>query len=187
MSRPLAAAALIALAAVCISCTSRPPAQSADQVAAHDADGQAPGVQRLDAAVRRVVNSATPSVVRIFFGEGDALTGTIISPDGIVLTCAHLPVPVGGAVTVGHADGRRSPAKVLSKLPEEGEFRVGKDIALVQILAPGPWPCAPVAAAAPVSSEEPLLALGFPDTMLFGSDRATDPLYVRMGFRIRDP
>lgn len=180
------ATTLVAVAAGSALATSHLLAGSTDQ-AAQPAQLESEAAVRFDAAVRQVVTVVSPSVVRVFFGEGDMLTGTLISADGTVLTCAHLPVPVGETVTIGLLDGRRSPAKVVSKLPDAGESRAGKDIALVRILDPGPWPFAPVAEKAPVSPDEPLLALGFPDTLLFGSDRAIDPLYVRMGFQIRDP
>lgn len=141
----------------------------------------------LDATIQAALRRALPSVVRVFFGEDEMLTGTIISEDGLVLTCAHLPVDVGGAVRVGLADGRAATAKVLSKLPEPGQSRAGRDLALLQIAEAGPWPAAAVAETSPADDETPLLAVGFPDTLLYGADRSADPLYVRLGRAVRSP
>jgi S1-C subfamily serine protease len=74
----------------------------------------------LDAAIQAAFAATGPSIVQVWFGEGDMLSGTIISEDGLVLTCAHLPVPVGGDAQLGLSDGRRVPATVLSKLPAPG-------------------------------------------------------------------
>lgn len=148
------------------------------------ADDSPVAPQSLDAAIQSVLQKAVPCVVRISFGDGDMLSGTIISEDGLVLTCAHLPVPIGEAVEVGLSDGRRVPAKVLSKLPERGQDNLGRDLALLQISQGGPWPWATLAAAAPTSTREPVLAMGFPDTLLYGPDRTADPLYVRLGYPI---
>lgn len=145
------------------------------------------GPHSADATIQRALQQALPSIVRVWFGEGDMLTGTIVSDDGLVLTCAHLPVPVGGPVEIGLQDGRRVPAKVLSKLPKEGQSNIGRDVALVQISESGPWPRAWVAVTAPAGLDAPVLAAGFPDTMLYGTNRATDPLYVRLGHPILSP
>ncbi len=152
------------------------------------ADGRSPSPQSLESAIQQVLQRATPCVVRVWFGgDGDMLTGTVISDDGLVLTCAHLPVPVGGDVQIGLMDGRRAPALVLSKLPEAGQSNIGMDLAILQITVPGPRACAAVATRSPVVPDELVLALGFPDTLLYGADRAADPMYVRLGHPVNDP
>ncbi len=157
----------------------RPPNENTSDVRAQP--------RTLESAIQDALRASVPSVVRVWFGEGDMLTGTIISSDGLVLTCAHLPVPAGGDVQIGLSDGRRAHATVLSRLPKEGESNLGKDIALLQITEGANWPAATVAMSAPLNDDEPFLALGFPDTLLYGADRESDPLYVRLGHAIRNP
>lgn len=137
--------------------------------------------------IPQLVADTAPTVVQVRFGDTDMITGTLISADGIVLTCAHLPVMVGEEVIIGLSDGRLLPATVLSKLPKDGESRSCKDIALLKVADAGPFPYAPVASSSPRELGGTLLALGFPDTLLLGADRTSDPLYVRIGTQIQDP
>lgn len=141
----------------------------------------------LDEVIQHVIGRVAPSVVRVWCSDEDMITGTIITSDGLVLTCAHLPAPVGGFVRINLADGRESTARVLSKLPKEGESNLGQDLALLRITAEGEWPSAEVGVTSPTDRREHILALGFPDTLLFGPDRTAEPLYIRLGHPFRSP
>ncbi|MFZ4576277.1 MAG: trypsin-like peptidase domain-containing protein, partial [Phycisphaerales bacterium] len=145
------------------------------------------GVQRLELAVHAALARSLPSVVRVYFGEGEMISGTVITPEGLVLTCAHIPAAVGDDVQIGLADGRIVKAKVATKLPREGESNAGRDLAIIRIAEPGRWTCAELAAKAPSDPDALMLAAGFPDTMLYGSERDKDPLYVRLGRASRRP
>ncbi len=128
-----------------------------------------------------VYKKVMPSVVRIWIGDS-MLTGTLIAPDGLVATCAHIPANIGQSVAVVTSDGVRYPAKVISKLAKPGERRMGKDVALVQVLASKKkFPFASIGQSPTTSQTFPLLAIGFPDTLLYGPDRSKDPTYVRFG------
>lgn len=136
--------------------------------------------------VQAVAKRMTPTVVKLETPDG-ILSGTIITEDGLVLTCAHIPAEVGTKVTVGLSDGRRLTGLVKSKLPKPGESRRGKDVALVQIRGGGKFAFARLGQSRGLGVEDPLVAIGFPDTMLYGEDRWKDPAYVRLGHPVVHP
>jgi S1-C subfamily serine protease len=138
---------------------------------------------RIDAAIERV----TPSVVMIMIGGRGSVSGTIISAKGLVLTCAHLDADVGDEVGVRLADGRDVAGRVLSKLGDSEDGLIRKDLALIQMTEGGEWPAVDVAATADVSLETPLLAVGFPATLLYRGAADERPRYVRLGYRAQYP
>jgi len=66
----------------------------------------------------RVYERASPAVVTVTNADKSNGSGTIISPDGIVLTNAHV-VSAGGTITIILSDGRKFPADVVG-FGEEG-------------------------------------------------------------------
>jgi serine protease Do len=83
------------------------------------------------------------------------VSGTIITADGYIATCAHHNTPRGTDVTVRFADGRTAPAKVLGcdhKL----------DIGLLKITAPGPWPFVERKKVADVRVDDVCILAGYP-------------------------
>src|SRR5262245_51075561 len=91
---------------------------------------------RIDATLEQV----SPSVVTLWYGKPPRhVTGTIVTPDGLVVTCAHLSRKAGDPVEVRLADGRKVRGKVLAKLADGRKIRRGRDLALVQIIPKGPW------------------------------------------------
>lgn len=77
---------------------------ASDRVLAQDVDEQ---------VNIRVYQRASPAVVSINVGNGTG-SGSIISPDGLVLTNAHVVETASSAVTVMLADGRRLPADIVA-------------------------------------------------------------------------
>jgi len=93
----------------------------------NDASEQQSDGELLDAyssAVIRVVEIVSPSVVHVqvkgvrggFTAQGSG-SGTILSPDGLVLTNNHV-VEGASAIQLGLTDGRRLPARVLGRDPD---------------------------------------------------------------------
>jgi len=74
----------------------------------------------------RVYEQASPGVVAIDTGSGTG-SGSIITPDGLVLTNAHVVERTEGSVTVKLADGRELVADVVGFDPD------GRDLAALQI------------------------------------------------------
>jgi S1-C subfamily serine protease len=140
--------------------------------------------------IESVLRRATPSVVSLWYGKGrrSHVTGAIISPDGLVITCGHMSVMAGDAVEVALADGRRCEGKVLSKLTaEKDEVR---DLGLVQIGGDGPWPAVELGTAADLGDRDQLIAVGFPNTALYGRRPEDAPCQVRLGHqypKLREP
>ncbi|MGL5063157.1 MAG: S1C family serine protease, partial [Microcoleus sp.] len=85
----------------------------------------------------RVYERASPAVVTVDTDKSNG-SGTIISPDGMVLTNAHV-VAGGGTVNVILSDGRKLPADVV------GFGTDGLDLAVVKIRGQNNLPTIPLA------------------------------------------
>src|SRR5262249_18347700 len=136
---------------------------------------------RIDATLEQV----SPSVVTLWYGKPPRhVTGTIVTPDGLVVTCAHLSRKAGDPVEVRLADGRKVRGKVLAKLADGRKIRRGRDLALVQIIPKGPWPAVALGLGDTLTSDDPVLAVGSGDTGLYGPSGTEPPRYVRLGRRL---
>jgi serine protease Do len=135
-------------------------------------------------AILSVIERVKPALVSLWFGDPPAshATGTIITADGLVLTCAHILVPAGGTVEARTADGRKFTVSVLAKTTNTGEW--GNDLALVQLPGEGPWPFVNVGATTSIALDVPLLAFGYPMTGVLSNPGDLPPCYVRLGYRV---
>lgn len=89
----------------------------------------------------RVYQKASPAVVSIAVPNGSG-SGSIISPDGLVLTNAHVVQGASRTLTVTLADGRRLPADVVAF----GDR--GLDLAVLKIRSQNNLPTVPLARSA---------------------------------------
>jgi S1-C subfamily serine protease len=103
----------------------------------------------------RVYEQASPAVVAI---ETDSATGSgsIITPEGLVLTNAHVLADAGNTVKVTLADGREVTADVIAF--DAG----GLDLAAVQIRGETRLPTIPLAASSSVRVGQRAFAIGSP-------------------------
>jgi serine protease Do len=102
----------------------------------------------------RVYQQAAPAVVSIET-EAGAGSGTIISPDGLILTAAHI---VGDAqiATVTLANGTKQQAEVV------GFAEAGIDLAVLHIRGQQTLPIIPIARSESLSVGQPVFVIGNP-------------------------
>src|SRR5437588_459047 len=132
----------------------------------------------LQPVIAAALTKLTPSVVSIWHGEAPRsnLSGIIVRKGGLIVTAGHIHCKAGEAVKI-HLPGKKTvKGKVLAKLKEP-------DLALVQITEKGAWPAVEVGSSGTLTDRDPLLALGFGDTGLYGPYGTEPPCYARLGYR----
>lgn len=102
----------------------------------------------------RVYEKASPAVVTVDTAKSNG-SGTIISPDGMVLTNAHV-VSAGGTVNIIMSDGRKLVADVV------GFGEEGLDLAVVKIRGQNNLPTIPLARPGSVKVGQQAFAIGNP-------------------------
>ena len=102
----------------------------------------------------RVYEKASPAVVSIDTDKTNG-SGAIVTPDGLVLTNAHV-VSSGGTVTVTLADGRKLEADVI------GFGEDGLDLAVLKIRNASNLPTIPIANSGSVKVGQRAFAIGNP-------------------------
>ena len=154
--------------------------------AAASPDGPERRLGPLGPRVQEVLERVSPSIVylRSSGAKGSLVTGTIITSDGLIATCAHMPAKVGDPVDVHLGNNRKAQGKVLTKLAPEGKEIGGRDIALVQLAGKGPWPAVEIGTATGIADDDSLLAVGFGATGLYGGQGDEPPRCVRLGRRL---
>lgn len=103
----------------------------------------------------RVYQKASPAVVSVAVGNGTG-SGSIITPDGLVLTNAHVVQNAPPTVTVIMADGRRLQADVI------GFGERGLDLAVLKIRGANNLPTIPLARQGAVQVGQRAYAIGNP-------------------------
>ena len=124
----------------------------------------------LESKIRGVVDKVLPATVGLIVGQGQG-SGVIISPDGYVLTAAHVSGPPGRPVTVIMPDGRHIQGVSMGR-------NQSLDSGLVRVTDPSalPLPYAPVGTSADLEPGTWTVAVGHP-----GGYRADRPPVVRVG------
>ncbi len=122
--------------------------------------------------VSGLVTSVSKAVVTLQVGASTG-SGVVISPDGLVLTVAHVCRSPGREVTFIFPDGRKAKGKTLG-------INHGMDSALARITETGPWPFTPPGSLDQANLGQWVLALGHP-----GGFDAQRPVVARLGRIIR--
>lgn len=125
-------------------------------------------LKRMQGHLRRLSERLAPAVVGIRLGAAHG-SGVIVSPEGHVLTAAHVAQQADLPIEVTLADGRRLKGRTL------GLYRA-LDAALVQITDAGAWPYVEMGRSNEVKPGQWCLALGQPG----GFERGRAPV-VRFG------
>lgn len=143
-------------------------------------DGQAPPdaarIKAMQAHVRAVSARVTPATVGVRIGASSA-SGVVVTPDGYVMTCAHVTQQADVPVTIYFPDGRRAAAKTLG-----ADF--GVDAGLIKITdkpkGKGGWPFCPIGTSASLKHGQWCIASGHP-----GGFRAGRTPPMRLGRVLR--
>ena len=143
----------------------------------------APDFGRVEADATRLLDREARAVVALHFADGTG-SGVVVSPEGLILTAAHVAGAAGRRAAVHFPDGRIAAAETLPSA--DAEAAGDSDVGRVQILpgaAPvGGYPHVDLAAAAPAQPApgDVVFALGHPGG--FAADR---PRVIRLGRVIR--
>jgi len=124
--------------------------------------------QELDKIVRKLAPDLVESTVAIMLNGGSG-SGVIVSPEGLVITAAHVTSEPGKSMKVLLADGRELPATSMGVDHET-------DGALLQINAPGPFPFRPYVKTKTYNVGDWAIATGHPGGPVIGR-----PSPVRLG------
>ncbi|MEG4291953.1 trypsin-like peptidase domain-containing protein [Microcoleus sp. C2C3] len=135
--------------------TKSPVRQSTDLREFNSVHGQGAIAQNVEEQTNiRVYEKASPAVVTVDTDRSNG-SGTIISPDGMVLTNAHV-VSAGGTVNIILSDGRKFVADVV------GFGEQGLDLAVVKIRGQNNLPTIPLARPGSVKVGQQAFAIGNP-------------------------
>ena len=135
--------------------TTSPVRQSTDLREFNSVHGQGAIAQNVEEQTNiRVYEKASPAVVTVDTDKSNG-SGTIISPDGMVLTNAHV-VSAGGTVNIILSDGRKLVADVV------GFGEDGLDLAVVKIRGQNNLPTIPLARPGSVKVGQQAFAIGNP-------------------------
>lgn len=107
----------------------------------------------LQTKVSEVSQRALPATVALLSDEtGASGSGVITTADGLILTAAHV-VQGASMVLVVFPDGKQAPGEVLGA-------NLSKDIAMVRITTPGPWPFVELGSSRPLNAGDWVVSLG---------------------------
>lgn len=108
---------------------------------------------KIETKVENVSKTVMPATVALISeANGSSGSGIITTPDGLILTAAHV-VQGMDELTVVFTDGMQVKGKVLGA-------NYSKDIAMVKIEKPGPWPHVPMGNSRPLEAGDWVIALG---------------------------
>lgn len=122
----------------------------------------------LDAHLKKIAPDLVDATIAIFLGGGSG-SGVIISPEGLVITAAHVTGKANEKMTILLSDGRELPATSLG-------VDHTTDGALLQINAPGPFPYRPYISEKNYEVGDWVIATGHPGGPVIGR-----PAPLRLG------
>lgn len=146
-----------------------PPAAAIAKLNLDTPDFESNQLDRFETQIHQTYGKVQHATVGL--GSG---SGVVVSPDGLVLTVAHVANHPGRRLRVTFSDGKRAWASVLGTCDE-------LDIAVAKINGDGPWPSVAISRVdlPPVGSW--LLKVGYPVSFSHGK-----PPAVRVGQLLRD-
>lgn len=108
---------------------------------------------KLEKQVQEVAKKALPATVALVSdGTGSSGSGVIVNKTGLILTAAHV-IQGMKEVDVYFSDGKKWQGKVLGA-------NFSKDIGMVQMADPGPWPFVEIGESKPLEAGDWLVAMG---------------------------
>jgi len=108
---------------------------------------------KLEKKVGEVAAKALPATVALVSEKtGSSGSGVIVSKDGLILTAAHVGQGLK-EVDVYFSDGKKYFGKVLGS-------NYSKDIAMVKMVDPGPWPFVELGESKPLTAGDWVVAMG---------------------------
>lgn len=112
-------------------------------------------LKKLQGQVQKVVKEQTAATVSLVSPTvGASGSGVIVSPDGLILTAAHV-IEGSRQMTVIFPDGRQERAKVLGA-------NYTRDAAMAQLEGEGPWPFAAIGDSESLKVGDFVVAMGHP-------------------------
>lgn len=110
-------------------------------------------LRNLEAKVSQVAAKATPATVALVSERsGSSGSGVLVSADGLILTAAHV-VQGMSELDVYFPDGKKWLGKVLGA-------NYSKDIGMVKMVDPGPWPFVEIGESKPLEAGDWVVAMG---------------------------
>ncbi len=117
--------------------------------------GQAKDTDKATTITAEIERRATAASVQIRRKAGEkGFSGTVISADGMIATCAHYFLRPGTKVVVSLPDGRDLAGEVVG-------FNAPCDVGLLKITDSGPFPWVRMGDSTRLSSSDPCLAIGY--------------------------
>ncbi|MDP9080813.1 MAG: trypsin-like peptidase domain-containing protein [Bacteroidota bacterium] len=133
--------------------------------------GQKPGVKKdFQQALFNAIEKAYPASVRMWGFDtvskqqmSGQFSGVVVTADGYILTAAHVTVP-GKTYKVMFPDGRETIAVALGKIELAADKTI-PDVAMMKIVAAGPWPLAPIGNSLTLKKSDPCISIAYPESL----------------------
>lgn len=113
-------------------------------------------LKQIERKAQDVYQRVMPAVVAVEGGSG-----VVVTPDGYVLTVAHVNMQSDRGVTVTFPDGRRASGRTLGNDRSEGND-TGVDAGLIKLDGDGPFPFVPMGKSGTLVAGTWCLAMGYP-------------------------
>ncbi len=131
--------------------------ESANKPDAPPASKPAVDLKQIERKAQEVYQRVMPAVVSVDNGG----SGVVVTPDGFVLTVAHVGMRSGRGINVTFPDGRSVRGRTLGNDHSEGND-TGVDAGLIKLHGDGPFPFVPMGKSGTLVAGTWCLALGYP-------------------------
>lgn len=127
-------------------------------------------VHQLEQQLQKSIAKVYPACVRMWGYDtvthqqnSAQFSGVVVTANGLIYTAAHTIVP-DHIYKVFFPDGREALGRGLGKITVPDSCRV-PDVAVMQLLTPGPWPYAPAGNDAALQTNTPCFGISYPETL----------------------